>query len=111
MDYSKDYSINDKAMINALGMEKLSTEVLDYALRIKKSLDEIDDMIIESSDFFEGDTRDDFLVKFNDIISKKVRIKDNILAYADDYNTVISKFKTIDTSITFNEIKIENGEY
>lgn len=109
MSYSEDYLLSSKAGINATGLSRLCVAVNSSALKVKKSLDDISDLIEDSSTYFSGDTKDDFMKVFNDVIGKKTRIKDNILSYVDDYNTVISKFKNLDVSITFNKIESENG--
>lgn len=109
MSYSNGLDLNAKASVNPSGISKLGVSINSSALKIKKSLDDIYDLIDDSSIYFGGDTRDDFLTKFNDVIGKRTRIKDNILSYVDDYNSVVSKFKTLDTSITFNKIESENG--
>ena len=109
MSYSNDANLSAKAGVNTDGITKLEVSISSSALKIKKSLDDIYDLIDDSSSYFGGDTKDDFLKKFNDVIGKRTRIKDNVLSYIDDYNKVVSKFKTLDASITFNKIESENG--
>ena len=109
MSYSNDANLGAKAGVNTDGITKLEVSISSSALKIKKSLDDIYDLIDDSSSYFGGDTKDDFLKKFNDVIGKRTRIKDNVLSYIDDYNKVVSKFKTLDASITFNKIESESG--
>jgi hypothetical protein len=109
MGYSNNFILNNRAGISVSGISRLCVSINSSALKLKKSLDDIYDLIDDSSSYFSGDTRNDFVKKFNDVIIKRTMIKNNILSYVDDYNSVASKFKTMDSSITFNEIKIENG--
>lgn len=103
MSYSNDYNISGKAGISETGISKLCVSINSYALKLKKSLDEIDDLVEDSKSYFAGELSDVFTIKLNSIMNYKTQVKDNVLSYVDDYNTVVSKFKTIDNSITFNK--------
>ena len=76
MSYSNDANLGAKAGVNTDGITKLEVSISSSALKIKKSLDDIYDLIDDSSSYFGGDTKDDFLKKFNDVIGKRTRIKE-----------------------------------
>ena len=109
MDSSNELNKSSKAGVDSAGISKLCVDINYFALKLKKSLDDVCDLVDDYSVYFNGDTSDDFTSKINNILVKQTMIKDNILSYVDDYNSVVSKFKTQELSITFNEIKIENG--
>ena len=102
MVYFNKLELNNKAGISSSGISRLCISISSSALRVKKNLDEINNLIDDSSFYFNGDTRDDFIKKFKDIIVRKKRINDNILSYVDDYNSVVKKFSNLDSSIVFN---------
>ena len=109
MNNSDNFKQDAMAGVNIGGISNLCISINFYASKIKKELDEISDLVDDSKYYFDGDTKDDFFKKFNDIISEKKIIKDNISSYIDDYNAVVNKFKLFDNSITFNKIGNENG--
>lgn len=108
-----DKSTNDKfvldeaANVNVGKIGSLCAEVQEYYAAIKSALESIDDLVEASVSFYNGDTFAAFRAKKVNLQLSKENILGNVNSYIDDYNFVVSKFKTKDVSTTPFKVDIK----
>ena len=96
--------MNSNIGINETGLKKISLEIINYAERVKKGFNEIEDVFDSSLVTFQG-TEKIFLKKyFEDIKTNFSTVYKNILTYSTDMNYIILKYRNLDDK-SYNIVK------
>lgn len=88
------------AFIDEARIKTLCIEIQGYVENIKKSLERVSDLVDDSQSFYQDDTRNVFVSKSNDFRMCHNIILNNMMSYIDDYNYVLSKYRSNDSMMT-----------
>lgn len=97
--------MDNQVGINKDAIQKLCLEIQDYSDKVKIKLNQIGDKWYEAKPYFEGNGVVEFQNKFSKLEDSFETISNNILSYIDDFNTLISKYESLDTSLS-KQVKI-----
>ncbi len=81
-------------------LDKLIIDIYDYADRIKRLLNEVDDLVLETSNFYYCNEADEFRKKFEVLKSSFPSVNRNIISYAEDLISAKLKFNNIDRDLS-----------
>lgn len=97
--YENISSPNSKG-INEEKLDKLVIEIYDYADKIKLLLNEVDDLVAETNNFYICDNGNDFRNKFNTLKTNFTIVNGNIISYAEDLVNAKISFQKIDSDMS-----------
>lgn len=103
--------MEDLISINEEGIDKLFLDICDYSERINNILNQIDDLINYSANYFKSDSYNAVLNKYLELKISINNVKHNILSYSNDLITVKNKFRNNATDITLEVKKQANNIY
>ncbi len=92
-------STNSKG-VNEEKLDKLVIEIYDYADKIKLILNEVDDLVASTNNFFICDSGTDFRNKFNTLKTNFSIVNGNIISYAEDLVNAKISFQKIDSDMS-----------
>lgn len=104
--------------VNEEELRVLSAEIIDRADRISEILDRVDACMDGLRGCYKGQPVDEILSRYNDLRASYGTVKANIMSYADDFTTLMTKVRENDkylshlfeglTSDTQNQIRANN---
>lgn len=104
----EDSKVTGMAGIKADGIKDLCLNIQNYNENIKKALTRISDLVDDSSTYYSSESRSSVVQKCNSFKLSYDVIFENISTYIDDYNSAVSKFEEIDSSIAVTDGLKEN---
>lgn len=94
----------DLISINEEGIDKLVLDILDYSERINSILNEINDLIISSSNYFSCNTNTNIVNKYLKLQNDINNLKYNIKSYSSDFLKVKKRFRQT-ASVIADEVR------
>jgi len=85
--------MEDLIAINEEGLDKLALSIYDYSERINNIFNQIDDLIIQSKEYFDCQLNNDMYIKYQSIIDSIKNVKLNISSYSTDLIKVKNSFR------------------
>lgn len=79
-----DGKVNDVSGINETGIDQIMIDIVDACGQLKNNMNTINDIIVNSQNYFMGQAGDEFRQKFSKINSQFTILNDNILSYKSD---------------------------
>lgn len=86
--------------VNEEKLDKLVIEIYDYADKIKSILNEVDDLVTSTNNFFICDSGTEFRNKFNTLKTNFSNVNGNIISYAEDLVNAKISFQKIDSDLS-----------
>ena len=87
------FNENSTTAINESEINKLMTDIIDYSTKIKSKFTRIEDIVCETSNYFDSRVANDFRNKFNLFKSDLDMVVSNILSYNTDLMNLKSRYK------------------
>ena len=84
---------NEISGISEVGLNKLITDIYDYADASNRIINQINDLVYSTSEFFRSDSGDLYRKKFSRLCEEHSTIKNNILSYTSDFANVKAHYK------------------
>lgn len=106
----------DVVGINEQILDKLILDIYDYADRINRTLNSIEDVVAGSSSYFNDDVANSFRYKFEQLKLNFPMVNHNILSYANDLVKVKRNFSDTTSDMIYtikkktNEISMDDIE-
>ena len=85
--------MEDLILINEEGLDKLALNIYDYSERINNIFNQIDDLMIQSKEYFDCQLNNDIYLKYQGIRESIKNIKLNISSYSTDLIKVKTVFR------------------
>lgn len=76
--------VNDVSGINEAGLDQIMMDIVDICGQLKNDMNHINDIIVNSQNYFTGPAGDEFRRKFATMNSQFTILNDNILSYKSD---------------------------
>lgn len=76
------------------GIDKLMTDILDYAEKSNRILNQITDIVSDTTNYFQCESGDKFRDQFSMLKVGNASINKNILSYNDDLMNVKKNYQT-----------------
>lgn len=92
--------MEDLISINEESMDRLVLNLCDYSERINNILNQINDLMNYSSNYFKGQQSNEIIKKYNNLQTSIVNIKYNISSYSSDLIKVKNKFRNTASNIS-----------
>lgn len=93
-------SATDYSGFTEQSLDKLVVEVYDYASNVKSILNKIEEIMTDSSSYFDCDVAVEVRNKFKVISERFYLVSDNIISYAEDLVQVKSAFYKISNQLS-----------
>lgn len=98
--------MEDLISINEEGIDRLVLDLFDHSERINNILNQINDLILDSKNYFKCQANDELQKTYSDMKLSINNFKANIATYSNDLIKVKSKFRNASSELT-TEIKKE----
>lgn len=79
-----DGKVNDVSGINEAGLDQIMMDIVDVCGQLKNNMNTINEIVVNSKDYFVGPAGDEFRQKFAKSNSQFTILNDNILSYKSD---------------------------
>ncbi len=79
-----DCGVNDVSGINEASLDKIMLNIVDACGQLKNNMNNINDIIVNTQNYFTGPAGDEFRRKFAILNSQFTILNDNILSYKAD---------------------------
>ena len=84
---------NDVSGINEIGLDKMATEIIEYADKLNKIFNQLQLLINDSKNYFNSEVNQIFCSNFKKQAEYCQIINSNILSYASDFVKVKQSYK------------------
>lgn len=91
-------------------IDKLMLDILDYAEKNNKILNQIQTLVNNSSKYFICDAGNSYRKKFNEFFNEASTVNKNILSYNDDYRSIKNHYLQVSKDAAEN-IKINASKH
>lgn len=98
--------MEDLISINEDGLDKLALNIYDYSEKINNIFNQIDDLMVQSKDYFDCQLNNDIRIKYQNIKDSIKNVKSNISSYSTDLIKVKNAFRN-NAEIIANDIRKE----
>ena len=100
--------MEDLISINEEGLDKLALNIYDYSERINNIFNQIDDLMVQSKEYFDCQVNNDIYIKYQNIKDSIKNVKLNISSYSSDLIKVKNVFRNNAQIISNDKYQIFN---
>lgn len=91
--------MNDVSGINEEKLESLILDIYDYADKVNQILNNIDELILKSNNYFKSDSSDCVRNRYQQLTFNYTTLKQNMLNCANDLVKVKYRYQNMDSDI------------
>lgn len=101
---------NDVVGVNEKGIDNLILEIYDYVEKIKGQLNQFEDLVDSTKNFYQSESGENFRNRFVELKDNFQVVNDNILSYSVELSRVKEKHYGISIDLS-NELRQKSNKF